>query len=565
MEAMRLLVGVQFAQIDALFTEPGPVGPLADDVVLHLLVRDDAARLEVDQEHLSGPEPSLVADHGRVDGEDAHFRGHDHAVVVGHVEPTRTQAVAIENRADVMTVGERDGCGTIPGLHETGVVLVKVALLRGHRPVPFPGLRNHHHDRFLKGPAGHQQELQHVVEGPGVGAVGLDDGEELGELILEEIALHDALSRVHPVRVAAQRVDLAVVRHEAVGLRPVPRRKRVRGEPRVHHGEVRGVVGVAEVGEVGKELLRRELSLVDDDLRRQAANVEHLRLIELGSPELRTGALPDHVQLSLESLALQPIRRLDKELLDDRLARLRGRAYVGALGVRRHASPADELLSLICDDGLDRALAMLALAGDLRQEDQARGVLARFRQLDPEILLGDLGQKLVRESRQESSAVAGIGLAPARAPVGHAQQDLVGVIDDLMAPFALDVGHEPDAATVLLVARVVKPLFLRKRAETHLTVCLQIPPLAAQSPSSVKPPARAWPPSNVVYELLGVDSRARPHRETVDIAGRGYSFSEAAQTTAGTRRFRGEIPPSPRTHSCCPGDPGSTSDAETGR
>jgi hypothetical protein len=47
-------------------------------------------------------------------------------------------------------------------------------------------------------------------------------GEQLFQLVAEQLARSTPFAGAHPVDVAAQRVDLAVVAHEAVRLRAVP-------------------------------------------------------------------------------------------------------------------------------------------------------------------------------------------------------------------------------------------------------------------------------------------------------------------------------------------------------
>ena len=219
----------EVCQVRASF-EPLGVGALASDAALQFLVGDDAAAVEVDQEHPPRLQPPLAEHAFGLDGDDAGLGGHDHQVVVGDVVAAGTQTVAVEDRADVAAVGEDDRRRPVPGLHQAGVVVVE-RLLRGvHLRVVLPRLRDHHHDRLLEGAAGEQQELEHVVEAAGVGAVGLDDREGKRQIVAEQLALQDALAGVHPVHVAAQRVDLAVVAHEAVRLGTIPRGESVGGE-----------------------------------------------------------------------------------------------------------------------------------------------------------------------------------------------------------------------------------------------------------------------------------------------------------------------------------------------
>ena len=65
-----------------------------------------------------------------------------------------------------MPVGEDDRCWTVPRFHHAAKVLVERFLFLGHRVVLLPSFWNHHHDGFLQGPPGHEQEFQNVIESP---------------------------------------------------------------------------------------------------------------------------------------------------------------------------------------------------------------------------------------------------------------------------------------------------------------------------------------------------------------------------------------------------------------
>ncbi len=73
-----------------------------------------------------------------------------------------------------------------------------------------------------------------------------------------------ALARVHPVRVAGDRVDLAVVTEHPERLRALPRRRGVGGVPLVEHDERRLDVGIEEVGIERGEPVRGGERLVRD-------------------------------------------------------------------------------------------------------------------------------------------------------------------------------------------------------------------------------------------------------------------------------------------------------------
>ena len=221
LEHGRLVVAVRIvglAQFQTLSRQPFPVRALFRPLGLELVVRHQASGIEVDEEEPARMQPALRHYPLRRDRQHAHFRGHDAAVVVGHVVAARAQPVAVEHGADAVAVGEGDQGRAVPGLHQARLEFVEGALVGRHVGPLLPRLGDHGHDRLGQAAPGHEQELEHVVEVARVRAVGLDDGEELLQLLPEQLRAQYAFARVHPVAVAQQRVDLAVVAHGAVGL-----------------------------------------------------------------------------------------------------------------------------------------------------------------------------------------------------------------------------------------------------------------------------------------------------------------------------------------------------------
>ena len=215
-----------------------PLVPLAvrlaaGDAALDLLVLDDLALLEVEQEHLAGRQAALALD---VLGGDRHHAGlrREHDVALGVLDPAaRPQPVAVEHRAGDATVGEHHRRRPVPRLHQARVEVVEALDVRVEvlaRPV---GLGHHHHHRVRdRAPAQHEQ-LEHVVEDRRVRSALADDRDHLLEVVAEQLGGELRLARPHPVDVAAQRVDLAVVGDHPVRVGELPARERVRGEARV--------------------------------------------------------------------------------------------------------------------------------------------------------------------------------------------------------------------------------------------------------------------------------------------------------------------------------------------
>ena len=207
--------------------------------------------LEVDEQHLARLQTPLGDDVLFRDRQHAHLRRHDDAVVAGDEIARRTQAVAVERGADLLAVGEGDGGGAVPRLHQRGVVFVESAALLVHERIARPGFRNHHHHRVRERIAALHQEFERVVEAGGVGLAFVGNRPELLDVVAEMRRGHRRLARRHPVVVAAQRVDLAVVRDHPVGMGQRPGRERVGREALMHQRERAHEIRIVQVRIIG--------------------------------------------------------------------------------------------------------------------------------------------------------------------------------------------------------------------------------------------------------------------------------------------------------------------------
>ena len=231
---------------------------------LDLLVGDQATLSEIDQQHLAGLQAPLGDDVLFRDRQHAHLGGHDDALVARDEVTRRSQAVAVEGRADLPPIGEGDRGRAVPGLHQRGVVLVKGAPLLVHERISRPRLRDHHHDRMRKRIAALHEKFERVVEASRIGLAFVRDRPQLVDVLAEQVGGHRCLARRHPVDVAAQRVDLPVVRDHPVRVSERPRRKRVGGEALVHERERALEILIVQIGIIGAELIGEEHALVND-------------------------------------------------------------------------------------------------------------------------------------------------------------------------------------------------------------------------------------------------------------------------------------------------------------
>ena len=455
----------QILQHDLGVLHPVGVGVRGGQLALDLLVRDDAALLEVDQQHAARLEAPGLDDLLVRDRQGAHLGSEHHEAVVGHDVPRRAQAVAVQGRADLAAVREGHGGRAVPRLHQGSVILVEGASLLAHQRVAGPGLRDEHHHRVGERVAALHEELEGVVEAGGVGLPLVGDRPQLRDVVAEQVGIDARLAGRHPVDVAAQRVDLAVMRDHPVRVREPPRREGIGGEALVHEGDRRDEAVVLQVEEVAAELRDQHHALVDDGPGRHGDRVEllHPRVVE--AVDLVGDHLAGDVDPALERVLVGDRGGpADEHLTVMRLGGLHGVAEI--LRVHRHVAPAEERKALggqgRFDDLLDDRPGLLRL----RHEELPDGVRARGRKLEAETR-ALLREEAVRDLREDAAAVTHLGIGAHRAAVIEVLQDLQTLLDDRVGAAVVHVGDEADTAGVALVSRIVGTLGFRKSGVAH--------------------------------------------------------------------------------------------------
>ncbi len=416
------------------------------------VVLDDAPGFEVEVERAPGLEAALVFDVLGRDRESADLGAHDDAAVLRDDVPRGSQAVAIQHRADPASVGVRDGRRAVPRLHHAGVELVERAAVRVHLRLVLPGLGDHHHHRVTEVAAREVEELERVVELRRIEAPRDITGKSFFRSSPKSCARERALARVHPVRVAAQRVDLAVVREIAERLRQLPGREGVGAVALVDEREARFDVGIREVREELRRLVREEHALVDERSGSQARHVE----VHATGEHLVLDHTADDVQLAVEGVLIEAVRRADEDLLDRRQARAGDPP--DRVGVCRNVAPAEERLTfrgdrLSEDFPLPRALGHVG-----GEEDEPCRVAAELRQLEARFVC-DAAQELVGRLHEQSRAVARGLVRASCTTMCKATQDGRPHLDDVVGRSASQVGDETDPACVVFERGVVEALF----------------------------------------------------------------------------------------------------------
>ena len=255
------------------------------------------------------------------------------------------------------------------------MILVKRAPVLVHERIAGPGFGNHHHHRVRQRIATHDEQLERVVERRRIRLAVVDEGPQLRQILTENLRCDRAFPRANPVEVAAQRIDLAVMRNKAKRVREIPRRKRIGGKALVHHRQRRDHRLVGKIEIELADLMSEQHPLVDDGARRQRRDVEFLAVAQPHRLDRVAGALADHVELALQRILVEIAHAAaDEHLADYRLDFLC--AFGQAAVVGGHVAPAEQHLAFRQDRALDFLLARHPRGRFPRQEHHADAIVA---------------------------------------------------------------------------------------------------------------------------------------------------------------------------------------------
>ena len=438
-------------QLQQLLIEPFAVGILRGVAVLDRRILEDRPGPGVDEQHLARLQAGFAHDLLRRDRQRADLGGEDQIAVVRDQIPRRAQPVAVEHGADLLAVGEEDGGRAVPGLHHGGVVVEHVALFPGHVFIFSPGLGDAEHQGLRQLDAAVHEKFQRVVEHGGVGAVGLHDGVGAGDRVAEDGGRHRLLAGEHPVDVAADGVDLAVVEDDAVRVRPLPRGRGVGGEAGVDEREGGGIVRVLQIRIELPQLPDQKQALIDD----RPAGHGH----DVGAGDGVLILAPGQIQPAVK---IQParcrVRAADEALRD--VGHAAPGLFAQDLRTDRHVPPEQQLQPLAREDHLQQLPAAHALERVLREEDHGRAVIARVRERLPRLLRRLLKQR-VRQLRHDADAVAGGAVGVLAGAVRELFDDLQRAVERFMCSLSADIDNSADAAGVMLRLLLQRPVLVR--------------------------------------------------------------------------------------------------------
>ncbi len=425
----------------------------------------DASPRRLHKQHFARSEAAETSDLGPLDRNRTRFRRRHYEAFAGHRIRERAKAVAIEHRAHRGPVGEHERRRAVPRGQEAGRPAQERHGRRGAARVERRSLGDQRAQGGRQAPPGRHQQLHHVVERFGIGAIGREQRTTLGDRgeQSEPVVIGSPAEDLEPV--AAHRVDLAVVRDQPERLGEAPGRVGIGGEPLVK-GRVGERHRLAQVGiQVGEAIPRHE-ALVDERPAGAGCDGQFeapVARLDPGGPHDAGDASPDQQELTLEGrIADQPTVR-PVWPADEHLVRIRARGRGGRTErcrIHRHTPPAGGMQADLLEGRADDRLGPPAARRRSRHEQlENRGPVAQRGGsaratcgLGPEEGIEEGGL----QGQGDPGPVGRCAVGAERAAVPECGETGERQRKDPIRRAPAGIGRETDPARVVLARRVVE-------------------------------------------------------------------------------------------------------------
>ena len=437
---------------DAVFLNPAAVRLETRDLRFDFRVVADAPVFEVEVDHLSGTEASMFQHGAGRDVEHAGFRSENEGAVGGNGVAGGTQSGAVEHGSGVDAVGKRDGGGTVPRLHDRGMIFEEPADVLSDMVILAPGLRHEHQHGVRQRAAAFHKKFKRVVQRSRVALSVRNDGDDFLDVFAEQRGFQHRFTRSHVIEIAADRVDFTVVREIAERVGERPGREGVRAVTLVDNRKRALEVFACQIRVELGNLMREKQSFVNNGAGREAHDIGTAALeVDFGGFLLEN--LADDVEVALEFILSRTLPA-EKNLLDDR-HRCGGRLS-DFRRVGRNVAP--------CEHGETFALAGVfkerGSFGKLRrsrgQKEHCNRVFACGWQNGGKLFF--TAEEFIGNVRENARAVTGLGVVSGCAAVRETAQRLNAHFHDAVRLAVVKVGNQTDAARIVFLFEVVESL-----------------------------------------------------------------------------------------------------------
>ena len=210
--------------------EPFKIRVLVCKLGNDFLVLVELVFLKVGCDHAARLDAALADNDVLIERAHAGFRADSKDIVLCERIAHRAETIPVETGDGPATIKGGYGGRAVPRLHDGVTIAVKRCVGVRHDAVTLgPGFRQKEGFGHWRGASGLHQNLEHGVERRRVRGASLNDRLQVFLMAFKRVGDHTDFVRLHPVGIAANRVDLTIVGEHAEGLSQPPLREGVGG------------------------------------------------------------------------------------------------------------------------------------------------------------------------------------------------------------------------------------------------------------------------------------------------------------------------------------------------
>ena len=446
----------QSVQRNLVLLNPAAVWLASGNQILDFRIKHHPLSAQVNVDHLAGAETALLHHVLSRNIQYAGFRCKYDKVVFSNSIAGRAQTVAVKHCAYGFAVGERERGRAVPRFHQAGMVFEEAAKVVPEVVIFAPCLRNQHHHRVRQASTGVHKYFQGVIEAGGIALPLLNYRQQFFNISAEKVGFKRIFPGFHLVDVAAQGVDLAIVRQKAERLRQRPGRESVGTVTLMHNRQRTFKVFAGQVRKEFRHLRGHQQTFVDDN---PAGKADYIKTVTRAGFHLNR--LFNHSADNIKFAFKRDIISVfftggNKELLDLRTA-VAGNPAKGFF-IDRNVSPAEKEAVFFRDCIADYIHAVFAHGLILRQKNHANRIFTGRRQL--KIQTGST-EKFIRDLQQNACTVTGIRIAACGTAMQQPFQDFYSMLYNFMRFFSINIGDKTHPASVVFVFEIIQPALVR--------------------------------------------------------------------------------------------------------
>ena len=310
----------------------------------------------------------------------------------------------------------------------------------------FPWLRNQNHGSQCRVHASHDHEFQCIIQHGRVGSFRGNHRQYLGQILVTETAgLQGFLPCQHLIRIASDGVDLAVVYHQTVGMRPEPAGIGVGRESGMYHGDGGFIGFILQIQEEGPKLSYQKHSFIDNGSTGKGGHIGIFVALFKHAAH--------HIKLAVKFKIFTAFRgTFDKCLINLRTALQRSLSQNGRY--YRKFSPAEKGKTFFGHDDLKHLSRLTSLQFILRKEKHTHRIFPLTSNSDTGIFQ-HLLEKFMGNLRQNSNTVSGLSLSVFSRTMLQIFHDFQSIIHNCVTLLPTDIYNGSNTAVVVFERRFI--------------------------------------------------------------------------------------------------------------